>query len=240
MVLFGMAIASAQQYTGMAGLVQVPSADMDGEGIARIGIHFLNKTFTPDGTFDYDGEKYNTASYYLSITPFHWLEIAYVGALRKRLPEYYGEIGGVGYYGEDRHLSVKIRLLKEQAWWPSIAIGTDDPPTIVGKDEDGKCPFRNYYAVATKHLDLGGHRLGFHVAGRYFDRSYDRKWNGLVGGLTYSPPIMDHSLRGIVEYNGDNIIVGADCLLLKHLLVQVSLQRFLYFSGGLCYQLKLF
>lgn len=76
MALFGMAIASAQQYTGMAGLVQVPSADMDGDGIARIGIHFLNKTFTPDGTFDYDGEKYNTASYYLSITPFHWLEIA--------------------------------------------------------------------------------------------------------------------------------------------------------------------
>lgn len=242
--LFGLTAAYAQQYTGMSGLIHVPSADMDEAGVARIGSHFLNKMFTPDETFRYEGEKFYTADFYMSVTPFKWMEIGYTVTIRKRRRYYYGEVGDVGYFGADRHLSLKIQVLKENSWWPSIAIGTDDPYTTNSEDyekeENNNAPFRNYYAAATKHLDLSGHRLGFHVAGRYFDRSYNRKWNGVVGGLTYSPPIKDYPLRGIVEYNGDDVIVGADCLLLKHLLVQVSLQRFQYFSGGLCYQLKLF
>lgn len=33
--------AVAQQYTGMSGLIHVPSADMGEEGEARAGVHFL-------------------------------------------------------------------------------------------------------------------------------------------------------------------------------------------------------
>lgn len=42
----------AQQYTGMSGLIHVPSADMDKAGEIRIGAHFLNKNFTPDRGFN--------------------------------------------------------------------------------------------------------------------------------------------------------------------------------------------
>lgn len=62
----------AQQYTGMSGLIHVPSGEMDEAGEARVGAHFLNKEFTPDKGFNYEG-KYNTLSHYLSITPFSWL-----------------------------------------------------------------------------------------------------------------------------------------------------------------------
>lgn len=55
----------AQQYTGLSGLIHVPSAEMNAEGDARIGIHFLNKHFTPGHLFSYEGNKYNTFSYYL-------------------------------------------------------------------------------------------------------------------------------------------------------------------------------
>lgn len=68
--------AVAQQYTGMSGLIHVPSADMGEEGEARAGVHFLNREFTPN-VLTYKGDKYHTMSYYLSITPFRWMEIAY-------------------------------------------------------------------------------------------------------------------------------------------------------------------
>ena len=42
-LLMGVFPVSAQQYTGMSGLIHVPSADMDDAGAARVGIHFLNK-----------------------------------------------------------------------------------------------------------------------------------------------------------------------------------------------------
>ena len=72
----------AQQYTGMSGLIHVPSADMDESGVARVGAHFLNREFTPDVGFDYEG-KYHTISHYLSITPFRWMEIGYTCTLQK-------------------------------------------------------------------------------------------------------------------------------------------------------------
>lgn len=234
----------AQQYTGMSGLIHVPSADMDEEGVARVGSHFMNKMFTPDETFRYNGEKFNTADFYLSVTPFKWIEIGYTFTLRKRYQEYNGNMGGDGYYGKDRYFSLKVQLLKEKDWYPSIAIGTNDPYTTSDESSENEAknnsPFRNYYIAVTKHVELKGHSIGFHVAGRYFKRTYNHKWNGVVGGLTYSPPIDNHHLRSIVEYTGDDINVGADYLLFNHFMLQVSLQRFKYFSGGLCYQLKLF
>lgn len=37
--LMGFSSVCAQQYTGMSGLIHVPSADMDEVGVARIGAH---------------------------------------------------------------------------------------------------------------------------------------------------------------------------------------------------------
>ena len=59
----------AQQYTGMSGLIHVPSADIDKAGEIRIGAHFLNKNFTPDRGFNYGG-KYTTLSHYSEYNPF--------------------------------------------------------------------------------------------------------------------------------------------------------------------------
>lgn len=38
--------AAAQQYTGTTGLIHTPSAEMNKEGTARIGVHFLAKEFS--------------------------------------------------------------------------------------------------------------------------------------------------------------------------------------------------
>lgn len=244
--------ASAQQYTGMSGLIHVPSAEMDDAGEARAGIHFLNKKFTPDAGFNYEG-KYNTLSHYLSITPFSWIEIGYTCTLQKgRGIDYTGNVMDVnpGLRFKDRYFSLKVQLLKEKKWWPAVAVGTNDPygtnsQTGTGRENgkpvvgDGKSQyFSNYYIAATRHLDLKGHSIGFHVAYRKWKRDYNSKWNGPVGGITYQPSFQ-RNLRMIAEYTGDDVNVGLDWKLWKHLLLQSSLQNGKYFSGGVCFCIQL-
>lgn len=235
--------AIAQQYSGMSGLIHVPTADMNRSGDARIGIHFLNKEFTPEEAF-YCRGKYHTTDHYLNITPFSWIELGYTCTIMKGGKGVGSDPNDIGYYHKDRYFSVKIRPLKEDRWWPSIAVGSNDPLTMRRNSNDVEERlknqiFGNFYIAATKHVEFRGNSLGFHLAYRKWKRTYNDKWNGAVGGITFQPSFQK-SLRLIAEYTGNDINVGADCLLWKHLLLQASLQNGKYFSGGICFQINLF
>lgn len=80
-LLFALGI-SAQQYYGMGGLINVPSADMDTVPVAHIGAHYLNQHMLPD-RIQLDGEKYNSWTNYLTVQPFSWIEIGYGYTLEK-------------------------------------------------------------------------------------------------------------------------------------------------------------
>lgn len=244
LLLFWSSSVLAQQYTGMSGLIHVPSADMDDVGEVRVGAHFLNKEFLPDGGFNPLGRgKYHTTDHYLSITPFSWIELGYTCTLQKGLKN--NNKDDIGFYHKDRYFSVKIRLVKEDGWWPSIAIGSNDPITTSDNAKRDDLPenkknqiFGNYYVAATKHIELKGHSIGFHVAYRKWKRSYNSKWNGPVGGITYQPSFQKN-LRVIAEYTSNDVNVGFDWKLWKHLLIQSSLQNGKYFSGGVCFCINL-
>lgn len=249
-LLIGHISISAQQYTGMTGLIHTPSAEMNEAGTARIGGHFLNREFTPNGGFNFEG-KYHTADYYLALTPFSWIELAYTCTLQKG---YHRDgnaniinDGRTRYYYQDRYFSIKLQPLKENKWWPAIAIGANDPIGTMGTVHEGDTPtngdgmsqyFSNYYVVATKHFGSRAGELGLHIAYRKFKRAYNSHWNGVVGGATFRPTFA-RNLRAIVEYTRKDINVGADCLLWKHLLLQASLQNGKYFTGGLCFCINL-
>lgn len=249
MLCMGATSIRAQQYTGLNGLIHVPSAEMDKVGTARIGAHFLNREFTPEKGFNFGG-KYHTMSHYLSLTAFSWLQIGYTCTLQKGLPR---KPSGKAMEGsaklrfKDRYFSIKVQPLRERAgkWWPSVALGANDPYSTGGGGandtpaDDGKSMyFSNYFVAASKHLDWKGHRLGLHVAYRHWKRGYNDKWNGPVGGVTYQPSFQQN-LRLIAEYTGDDVNVGFDWKLWKHLLIQSSLQNGKYFSGGLCFCIQL-
>lgn len=232
----------AQQYTGMSGLIHVPSAEMNRAGDARIGTHFINRHATPDARFfSYEGKKYDTFSYYLSLTPFSWIELGYTCTLVKVMnsPNYDGH----GYEEKDRYFSLKLNPLREGKWWPAIAVGCNDVSdsySLFNVDDNAvEATFGNYYVAASKHIHLKKEELGIHVSYRHFTKDINRKWNGVVGGVTYRPSFYKE-LRAIVEYTGDNINIGADCLVWKYFLVQASLQDGKYFSGGVCFQINLF
>lgn len=237
-------LSYAQLYTGLSGLIHTPSADMGNEGDVRIGCYYLNQHFLPDndGTtgFVYEGEKYNTTDYYLSITPFQWLEIGYTFTLLKSLTEGHDK---PKYNQKDRYFSIKLNPLREGRYHPAIAIGSTDvtgSPSrrrAHGSNDGGY--FRTYYIVATKHLKPMGHDIGINLAYRYCPTVFSGKWEGIVGGITWQPRWFSN-LRGIAEYTGNEINVGMDCLLWKHLFLQAVLQEGKYFSGGICFQTNLF
>ena len=231
----------AQQYTGVSGLIHVPSAEMNRAGDARIGAHFINRHATPDARFfSYEGKKYDTFSYYLSLTPFSWIELGYTCTLVKVMasPNYDGH----GYEEKDRYFSLKLNPLREGKWWPAIAVGCNDISDSFSlfnlDDKAVEATFGNYYVAATKHFVWNGEEIGAHVSYRHFVKHINRKWNGVVGGVTYRPSFA-RNFRTIAEYTGHEINIGVDCLLWKHLLLQASLQNGKYFSGGVCFQLNL-
>lgn len=228
----------AQQYTGISGLLHVPSADMHHEGDACIGIHYLNKNMLPDVGFLYNNEKYNTYDYYLSITPYSWIELSYVCTKRMDMVD-----GEPVYKRKDRNFSMKIRPLQEGKYWPAVAIGCNDVASsvasiITSNNDNVQLYFQNYYLATTKHFDLGGNELGVTLAYRYYTRDYNAKWNGIVGGVTFRPSFFPQA-RAIAEWTGNEFQIGIDALLFRHIFIQASLKDFKYPCVGICFQTNL-
>lgn len=230
-------IGKAQQYTGISGLIHVPSAEMHHEGDALIGAHFLNKSMVPDTGFLFNGEKYNTFDYYVALTPFKWLELSYVCTERIRSKDNQGH---VTQWGKDRYASVKIRPLEEGKYYPAVAIGCNDVWTAAFyKDRpDVQLYFLNWYIAATKHIEFSGNELGVTLSYRRYFRGYNSKWNGLVGGVTFRPAFFPQA-RVIAEYTGNEFLLGMDMLLWQHLRLQASVKDFKYVNAGLCLQFNL-
>ncbi len=223
--------ASAQFYTGMEGLIHVPTADMDSVLSARLGAHYMNKEFTP-ARFALDGKKYNTASIFMSVTPFKWIQLGYTQTLF-RSHKNQNKSEKTGYYTKDRYFSLRIQPIRERKWWPSVVLGGND----VWGQSDGESQsfyFRNFYVALSKHYELYGNIIGAHVAYRHWKRDYNSKWNGPVGGLTFQPSFA-RELRLIGEYDGDGVNVGADYLLFRRVMVQAALHHGHYFNAGGCF-----
>lgn len=226
----------AQEYTGITGMMHVPTAEMAPAGTARVGAFFLNGEFTPD-KLAYKGEKYNTYNHFLAIAPFSWVELSYVCTLLKNAKNKDGA-QKVGYYNKDRFFCIKLRPLKEGKYWPALAVGTQDPTRTVEDKSGDYAYFNNFYVAASKHLNWKGHELGVHLTYRYYRSDFNAKWRGVTGGITYRPAFAPNS-RAMLEYTGNDVNVAVDCYLWRLLFVQAGLQNGKYFSGGLMLRIQL-
>ncbi|MCQ2294212.1 MAG: YjbH domain-containing protein [Bacteroidales bacterium] len=220
----------AQQYQGMSGMIHVPTAEMDQEGEVRLGGHYLHQSMLPDVGFLYLDEKYNTFDYYASITPYRWVELSYI-CTERIIPRGEGH-----YFTKDRHVSAKFQLMQERQYIPALALGMDDVATTAFNPdrENQQLYFTNIYLAASKHHQFSCGELGGHLAYRRYFRSYNAKWNGLIGGLTFRPSFFPQA-RVILEYSGNEIAIGIDARLFKYFLIQASLMDFKYPSVGLCF-----
>src|SRR5467141_4134633 len=83
---------------------------------------------------------------------------------------------------KDRNTGIKIRLISEEGWWPSVAVGAQDP--------FGTSLFPRQFAAATKTLGDAQVTLGY---GR-------QQIDGEFGGLRYSRSLLG-SLSFVTAYD---------------------------------------
>ena len=228
----------AQQYFGTSGLIHVPTADMDSIAVVRAGIHYLPQEMIPK-MITFENERYNSATYYIGITPFRWIEIGYSRMLLKlrKAPTTMENPPAGLFYGTDRQFSVRLQPLREDRWWPSVVVGGNDIWGSRGGSSDSFY-FRNYYLSISKHIDLASWLLGAHVSYRRYKDEANSQWNGVVGGITVQPSFY-RPLRVIGEYDGNRINIGMDCQLFRHLQLQASLLGCRWFNGGACVYMNL-
>ena len=234
LMLFAMWLLSAiplyaQMHVGMNGLIHVPTADMDTVGLARLGMNYVPKEMVPDG-MKCDGEKFNTFTHYMSVTPFRWIELGY-GCTLWKFHYNLNPNRGTGFYAKDRYFSVKIQPIAEDRWWPSLVVGGNDVYGSSDGGESGSNFYRNYFVAASKHFDVKGHLFGAHLAYRDWYRPYNKRWDGVVGGITYQPAFYQ-PLRAMVEWDGDAVNIGVDCRVYKYFLIQCGLYDCQHFTAG--------
>lgn len=238
-ILFGcLSLSVSAQFTyGTTGLLHAPSAEMQRDKTFIIGGNFLNKELTPPTWY------YHTYNYFLSVTIFPWMEIAYTCTLFKAEALGLGPYGYTGFTNQDRYFSLRLRALKEGQFWeymPAVVVGTSDPFTSSGSEfspTDGNGYYSRFFIAATKHLPIGKEEIGVHLSYLYNDRK-EYKLNGVAAGITYNPS-SHPQLRLIAEYDSKDFALGATYLLFKHLHLQVEMQKMKYFSGGVAFKVHL-
>ena len=228
---------SAQMTYGVTGLLHMPSAEMQRDKTVMLGGNFLNKALTPPEWY------YGTYNYYLNVTIFPFLEVAYTCTLFTAEGMGYAKYGYSGFMNQDRYFSFRLRALKEGQFWkymPAVVLGTSDPFTSTGDkiaSEKGNGYFSRFYIAATKHIQIGKEELGVHLAYLY-NRRKDYHLNGPAVGVTYSPSF-HKPLTLIAEYDSKDFALGATYLLLNHVHFQFEMQRMKWFSGGLAFKIYL-
>lgn len=222
---------AAQEYSGLTGLLCVPSADADSAGTFRGGTTFLHRSFLPP---KFAAKKdYHTAGYYVGLSPWSWLEMSYAVVLLKTRNN-----GSNSLNNEDRRICMKVRPLEEGRWWPSIALGMDDVHFRWGdkRDQSGgrNNYFQNIYIAGSKHFIISGYEIGTHLAYRYYSSDENQERLGAAGGVTLRPAFYQ-SLRFIAEWDGAGVNIGTDVLLWRHLFIQACLVHGRGFTGGVGY-----
>lgn len=243
--------AKAQFTYGTTGLLHMPTAEMQRDKTFMAGGGYLDKHVTPERW------NYNTWNYYINITFFPWLEVAYTCTI-------FDEMVKRGQYNihmknQDRYFSGRLRLWKE-GWWkdwtPQIVVGANDVLHGSGEGGDigvvegssivGNTYFQRYYIAATKHLSWHG-EWGIHAAYVYSKR-IGHKFNGPAIGVDYRFALPGeetwqkavNGLNLMAEYDSKFVNIGARYTIWKdHINVIAELRECKYPSVGVYFKVHL-
>mgnify|MGYP000009486588 FL=1 len=190
-----------QHTYGTSGLLYSPTAEMQKDKTVMIGGSMIDHNIYRDAYWNAHDE-YNpyTYNYYLNITLFPWLEIAYTCTLVKGIhgSNYWPQQTWGKFTNQDRSFHGRLRLWKEgwwQQWTPQIVLGANDP----GSHESaggGDLTFQDvgestnhltrFYVAATKHFTFEKWgTLGLHASVIQFDGLDFDNEHGVTVGINY-------------------------------------------------------
>ena len=216
---------SAQSTLGMTGLLNTPDANMQTDGLFMAGANIMPEDMMPE-VWDY-----NSGNYFLNITFFPFLEVAYRCTLFK------DESNPVNKWQQDRSVSLRLRPLKEGYFHPSVVVGSNDVFTThelnVLNKATGNRNFSSIYTVATKKIDLSDNILDVTFGSYVFSRN--TLYKGVFGGVKYSPSFLK-PVSLIAEYDSNVINVGLTSKLFNHLSLYAFSYDFRAISCGVRYE----
>lgn len=188
-----------------------------------MGANYLNRNYINA----YGKGKYNCLIYYFDLTFLPFLEINFRNTRQLANPDQSHTV--------DRMLSVKLQVLKERKYWPSIVLGAND---LLTSAKSGNQYFGAFYAVATKNFLVKKNEIGatFGYAMPFFDNS---QFVGFFGGVSFSPSFL-RQLTLMAEYDSRNFNIGASVLFFKHLYLFALLQGMESVSGGVAFKVSVF
>ena len=240
----------AQFTYGTTGLLHMPTADMQQDKTFMFGGGYLSKHATPDRW------SYDTWNYYINITIFPWMEVAYTCTIFDEMVKR----GSIMLHmkNQDRNFSGRLRIWKE-GWWkdwtPQIVIGGNDVLHSSGKavnlgtslvENASNTFFQRYYIAATKHLSWYGD-WGIHAAYVYSKR-IGHQLNGPTFGVDYQFSLKGddfihkavNGLNLMAEYDSKFVNVGAKYTLWKdHINIIGELRECKHPSVGVYFKVHL-
>ena len=145
----------AQSLTGTTGLVNIPTADILQDGQIYFGVGFVNKKYNT-----WISDEFHQTAYFVTIGFLPFMEVS----LRLTRLLRYGD-NALG----DRMASIRLRLLKEHEFYPSLVLGAHDFTSAFGIDMFNN--FNTLYLVTSKHIQIESflQKIGFHLG-------YDTNW----------------------------------------------------------------
>ena len=211
----------AQPTAGTSGLFNCPTADIYPDGTFSAGINYLPDILTPQPEFNY-----NTFNYYLGMVFLPFMELSYrMTLLENRSDEFKNQ--------QDRSLALRVRIIKEGKWVPSIVAGGNDILTTAPRHHTQH--FISYYIAATKTLQSGKNiaKLSFGYAPEFFQDNY---FTGFFGGIAFSPGLL-RSLSINAEYDTQNFNAGLTLLLFRHIFLHAFAVNMEQIAGGIAFRL---
>ena len=255
---------NAQTMYGTTGLLYAPTAEMQKDKTFMVGGSMIDHNIYRSDYWN-SHEEYNpyTYNYYLNITIFPWLEVAYTCTLVK------GLIGSSGwpqqtwskFVNQDRSFHGRLRLWKE-GWWkqwtPQIVLGVNDPGSHsdhgggnITFDDVGENTnhLTRFYLAATKHFTIRQWgTLGIHASVIQFDGLDFDNEHGVTVGVNYrfnrpNEGFWSKALNGLNlmgEYYDDVFNVGGNYAVWKdrfNLIAELNDGK--YLSAGLYFKICL-
>ncbi len=217
--------SQAQMLIGTQGMMNTPTADMKEAGTFVGGVSYVPQEM------DMAPGNYNTGIYYISFTPFKWMECAFRETLLKTTKVKNGEVKR-GYYQQDRSTTFRLRPFaeKDSTLLPSVVAGVNDIYS-----DHGSSRYTSVYGVVTKHVPLWrAGRLGLNVG---YARKFDTGvvYDGVFGGIEFRPSFAEN-MRVMAEWDTSGLNVGAHLLAFRHLNLMVYTREFKCLGAGISYQ----
>lgn len=250
-----------QAFYGTSGLLHLPTAEMEKDKTFMFGVNYLDTHSM--STYFQSKEVGYTFNYYLNITFFPWLEIAYTCTLK------HSDHGGTWpeqtwgkFTNQDRMFSGKLRLWKEgwwKTWTPQIVFGSNDPATHnaygggdigFGNDPGASNWFSRFYLAASKHYEIRNVGIiGVHAAFIIGNAQGIPHYKRFGAGLNFQLNLPDadsftnRTLNGfnlMAEYDARTCNIGLRYKLLgDYINLIAELNDGKYFSGGVFFKLHL-